>query len=227
MPRFASIPYSLGLAVCVALLPSCAQDATPPGPAAAPVAATAPPIPTPDAERFTALSLADFSPFPTEATSWSENQGLLTTTGKPKGYLFSKASHQNFTWRAEFRFVPDPDGAPDRENTGFLLFIQEPQKVWPRSLEVQGKPVEMGQIRPNGGIKAVELEDNPAAREAARRPTGEWNQIEIDCVDGAVTATLNGTIVCKGQAGELRSGLIGLQSENYPVQFRNLRIQDH
>lgn len=227
MPRFASVSYSLGLSLCAALLASCAQDAAPPGPAAAPVADAAPPSPTPDTEGFTPLSLADFSPFPTDAASWSEKEGLLTTTGKPKGYLFSKAAHQNFTWRAEFRFVPDPDGAPDRENTGFLLFIQEPQKVWPRSLEVQGKPVEMGQVRPNGGIAAVELDDNVAARDAARRPTGEWNQIEIDCMDGAVTATLNGTVVCKSQPGELQSGLIGLQSENYPVEFRNLRIRDH
>jgi hypothetical protein len=182
-------------------------------------------------EGFALLTLVDFEPFHSEPTTWFEQGEGIQTTGIPKGYLYSKRTFGNFTWRAEFAFLkwkgPPPETyKPDQSNTGFMLCIQEPHKVWPRSLEVQGKFVEMGQIKSNGGVPALVITDDSAARESARKPVGEWNAVEITCRDGAVTATLNGTVVCRSEPGELKEGQIGLQAENYDVMFRRLRIRE-
>jgi hypothetical protein len=183
-------------------------------------------VPT-DSEGFRPLRLRDFDQFAAKPDSWREEQDMIVTTGQPKGYIYSKRSYQNFTWRAEFRFPPQQDASKaDQSNTGFMLCIQEPHKVWPRSLEVQGKWVEMAQIKSNGGVPALMIKDDQAAREAARKPVGEWNVIEITVKDGAVSSVLNGKPICAAEAGELKDGRIGLQAELFPVEFRNVKIRE-
>jgi len=180
-----------------------------------------------DREGFRPLALRDFETVAAQPDTWREDQGLIATTGKPKGYIYSRHSFGNITWRAEFRFVPTGDESKaDQSNTGFMLCIHEPHKVWPRSLEVQGKFVEMGQIKSNGGVPALTINDDQASREAARKPVGEWNSIEIAVKNGAVSSMLNGKAICFSEAGELKDGRIGLQAENFPVEFRNLRIRE-
>jgi len=180
-----------------------------------------------DREGFRPLHLRDFQMFPAEPDSWRDERGMILTTGKPKGYIYSRRSYANFTWRAEFRFVPQEDAAKaDQSNTGFMLCIQEPHKVWPRSLEVQGKFVEMGQIKSNGGVPALTINDDQASREKARKPVGEWNTVEITVKNGAVSSVLNGQAICFSEPGEVKDGRIGLQAENFPVEFRNLRLRE-
>ncbi len=181
----------------------------------------------PDSEGFRPLRLRDFDAFAAGPDTWREEGGLLTTTGKPKGYIYSRRSYRNFTWRGEFRFPPqgDPDQA-DQSNTGFMLAIQEPHKVWPRSLEVQGKWVEMAHIKSNGGVAPLMVNDDQASREAARKPVGDWNAIEVTVREGTVSSVLNGQAICVSEPGEVLEGRIGLQAENFPVEFRNLRIRE-
>lgn len=221
--------------VCAGLLATgsgCSSATQPSDGTSSPPATTsdaAPPGKNVDAEGFALLTLSDFALFQGEPTTWAESDGVLTTTGKPKGYLYSKLPHRNFTWRGEFRFVPVEGAEPDKvhlSNTGFMLCIQEPHKVWPRSLEVQGRHDEMGSVKANGGVAALTIQDDPAVRESARKPVGEWNAVEIRCVDGAVTALLNGQVICSSQPGEVTEGLIGLQAENFPVEFRGLKIRE-
>jgi hypothetical protein len=206
------------------------RDVAGPSPSAPSVSNPPAGSPSPHRDEFVSLSLADFVPFKAEPDTWSEADGVLSSTGKPKGYLYSKKAHRNFTWQAEFRLPVPPDVEPeklDQLNTGFMLWIQEPHKVWPKSLEVQGKLVEIGSIRTNGGAAAVTTADNAEARTKAHKPAGEWNAVEIECRDGAVTSRINGVVIAECQPGELREGLIGLQAENNAVEFRNLQIRDN
>jgi len=183
-------------------------------------------VPT-DSEGFRPLRLRDFEQFAAQPNTWREEPDMIATTGTPKGYIYSRRSYQNFTWRAEFRFIPSEDTSKaDQSNTGFMLCIQEPHKTWPRSLEVQGKWVEMANIKSNGGVPALKINDVQAAREQARKPVGEWNAVEITIKDGAVSAILNGKVICTADAGELKAGRIGLQAELYPVEFRNVKIRE-
>lgn len=218
------------LLLCVT---ACGCTPNAPAPDAAPPAngeATSQVQETPVEAGFQRLTLADFEPFQGTGDTWREEGGLLSTTGQPKGYLHSRRPYRNFTWRLEFRHVPatgvsDP-AELDKQNTGFMIHIQEPHKVWPRSLEVQGKQAELCSIKSNGGVPDLVFEDDPAARDFARLPVGEWNAVEIVSRDGTLAATLNGTPICTSAAGELTEGLIGLQSELFAVEFRNLRIRE-
>jgi len=202
---------------------------------AATAPATAPTVIEPETEPFRPeagfwmLKLADFDHFPADATTWSEQHGVLISNGKPKGYAYTREEFENFTLRCEFRFVaqvtpPDAEAA-NKFNTGFMLYIQEPHKVWPASLEVQGRFDEMASIKSNGGVPALTINDDQAAREAARLPIGQWNAIEIVAHNGAISATLNGMLICTSQPGELKSGKLGLQSEGFETHFRHLRVR--
>ncbi|SFH86356.1 3-keto-disaccharide hydrolase [Planctomicrobium piriforme] len=177
---------------------------------------------------FQPLLLEQFTPFQGESGTWTTGErGVIQTSGIPKGYLHSNQPYENFTLRGDFQFVLTEEQAknPAKANTGFMLAIQEPHKVWPRSLEVQGRWDNMGSINSNGGLPAPVTHDDPAVRERVRRPATDWNSIEIVMKDGAITSRLNGEVVCTSEPAEETQGFIGLQAEGFVVRFRNLRIR--
>jgi hypothetical protein len=214
-------------------------SASRPGPADSPATPVAPPDPSTEArlfeveDGFTVLSLGDFEAYskdPGGDSPWSGEGGLIACAGKPRGYIHTRKSFRDFTLRLDYRFAP-PAGERDERrlaasNTGVLVYITGEHKLWPVSLEVQGKHVEMASIKANGGAATVEIDDDPAAREQARKPVGEWNSLEIVSRDGALTSYLNGTKICSSRPGELKEGAIGLQAEDFAVEFRNVRVRE-
>lgn len=179
-------------------------------------------------EDFRLLSRADFDSFNAEEDTWLVTAEGLLCTGKPKGYLHSKDTFQNFTWRLSYRF-PRPERLPDdlqfKGNTGFLIYISGEHKIWPVCLEVQGKYTEMGAIKENGGAERPEVIDQDEARQTARKAVGEWNDLEIISRDGGLIVNLNGVEVARSQPAFLSSGAIGIQSEGFPFEVRRMRIR--
>jgi len=184
-----------------------------------------------EADFFPLVLVEDFEHFsegePTDEPTWSEDTGILKCSGEPRGYLYTSEGHRNFVLRFDYRFEPadNPDDVA-KLNTGVLVYISDEDKIWPVSLEVQGKHVEMGQIKSNGGVAAVDIADDDAARQNARKAPGEWNSVEVVSHEGALTAFVNGTKICESKPGELSEGRIGFQSERAKVEFRNIRIKD-
>jgi len=187
---------------------------------------TSPDIITVDPD-FDRLSLADFEKFHADDGTWVEEGGMLICSGVPRGYLYSKASYRDFTFRGEYQFVltEDQKKQQNKANTGFMVAIQSPHQVWPVSLEVQGSYGKMGSINTNGGLPRVKMTDLSDVRERVRLPVDQWNAVEIVMRAGKITSRLNGEIVCTSEATELKEGPIGLQAEGYVVRFRNLRIR--
>lgn len=184
-----------------------------------------------DVEKgYTLLNLKDFKEFhgnaqeSTETPTWTEKAGVISCTGKPKGYLYSLKQYGNFSVRLEYRF-PDTSQENKNPNTGFLFYITGENRIWPQCLEVQGKFEEMANIKSNSREITLEVTDNQQAREKARRPIGEWNSIEVISKDGALTSVLNGTPIASSKPSELKEGYFGIQSEGDAVEFRNIRIQ--
>lgn len=177
---------------------------------------------------FTALSLDQFDAFGAEPETWKATEGGISCTGKPKGYLYSKQSYENFTWRLEYQF-PRPKSLKDdskfKGNTGFLVYVNGEHKLWPVCIEVQGKYVQMAAIKENGGADPVTVEESDADRQEHRKPVGEWNELEIVSKDGALKVSLNGTPISSSQAGPLTKGLIGIQAEDHPFEVRHMRIR--
>ncbi|WP_299467194.1 DUF1080 domain-containing protein [uncultured Gimesia sp.] len=181
-------------------------------------------------EGFTLLSLKDFKEFqgkskePVSGSTWTEKEGVISCTGNPRGYLYSLESFGNCSLRLEYRF-PESAEKNENPNTGFLFFITGENRIWPKCLEVQGKFAEMAHIKSNSKEITLEVTDDQAARESARRPVGEWNAIEVICKNGALTSVLNGTPIASCKPSELKAGFFGIQSEGDAVEFRNIRVQ--
>lgn len=179
-------------------------------------------------EGFRLLSRADFDSFNAEEDTWQVTAEGLLCSGKPKGYLHSKDTFQNFTWRLSYRF-PRPDRLTDdlqfKANTGFLVYISGEHKIWPVCLEVQGKYSEMGAIKENGGAERPEVIDQAEVRRKARKAVGEWNDLEITSRDGSLVVRLNGEEVARSQPAFLSSGAVGIQSEGFSFEVRRMRIR--
>ena len=179
-------------------------------------------------DGFDSLAFTDFEAFAAEAGTWSATADGLKCGGKPKGYLYSKQSYQNFTLRLDYRF-PRPDNLKDeakfKGNTGFLVYITGEHKLWPICLEVQGKHVQMAAIKENGGAEPAKVEDDDAARQQARKPVGQWNSLEIVSKDGALAVTLNDTPISKCEPDFISEGPIGIQAEDHPFEVRHIRLK--
>ena len=190
-------------------------------------------VATPDAEGFVPIYADDLEFHVTEkaggGVGLSGEGEVFALKGNIRAYAYTKKPYRNFTLRFDYRW-PAASELPEAEraeaNTGVLVFITGEHKVWPRCLEVQGKWSEMGHIKSNARDVMVEVRDDEAAREKARKPVGEWNRVEIVAKDGALVSTLNGTKIAESGPTELVEGPIGFQAERYDVEFRDVRVRE-
>jgi hypothetical protein len=155
---------------------------------------------------------------------WSVENGVIACAGKPMGYLRSKQKYRNYVFRAEWRFKAEGwTRAPERwPNAGFFIHASEERgKMWPASfVEVQGHYGEAGSVF-GGGIQGAKR--GPIVKD--RIPFGEWDRYEITSKDGSVKAILNGALVNEGHGANPPEGYICLQSEGWPVFYRNIEIK--
>jgi hypothetical protein len=159
---------------------------------------------------------------------WHVDSGILWTEGKG-GWLRSDQRYADFIWRLEYRVA---QGAV----SGVFL----------RSAE-QGDPTftgmkialldDVGQLTDLHSTGAVYGAVIPLY--SVGRKVGEWNQVEITCIDRHLTVFLNGNRIHKidfddpafvfaekRPLGRVpNQGYIGLESHTNRVDFRDLRIQ--
>ncbi|WP_397569723.1 DUF1080 domain-containing protein [Schlesneria sp. T3-172] len=177
---------------------------------------------------FRRLTLDDFDKFGAEPDTWGASEEGFSCTGKPRGYLYSLDAYQDFTWRFDYRF-PRPakltDDSKFKGNTGFLVYITGPHKLWPICLEVQGKHAQIATVKENGGAQPVSVEDDNEARQRSRAPVGQWNAIEVVSRSGELRVFLNGSLISHSKPDFLSEGLIGVQAEDHPFEVRRMRIR--
>jgi len=169
---------------------------------------------------FNGKDLAGLKIVPEKAVdTFKAEDGVLKVSGKPNGYFCTEKSYKNFVVRFDWRY-PEKAG-----NSGLLVYIQTPHKVWPKCVEVQGLYGSHGQIFAIGGAKG-EYTNDGAARKKALKPHTEWNTTEVISRDGHLEAKVNGVTVSKGQTKDLTEGPLGWQSEGAPIEFRNIVIKE-
>jgi hypothetical protein len=149
--------------------------------------------------------------------TFTVKDGVIDVSGNPNGYFYTDKSYKNYVLRFEWRY-PKQAG-----NSGCLVHIQPPQRVWPKCVEVQGLYNDHGHIFAIGGAKGKYSLDKDAQRKALK-PHQEWNTTEVISKDGRLTSKINGIQVADG-TGDLMEGPIGFQSEGAQIQFKNLRIK--
>jgi hypothetical protein len=163
------------------------------------------------------------------ATTWSVRDGIIICTGKPNGYFYTDKSYKNYVLRYDWKYQR-PSGLVDDSkftgNSGALVHIREPHKVWPKCVEVQGMNRDHGLLLGVAGVKLTGAKFDRAAKDRATKPVGEWNTTEIVCkADGSITAQINGTPVSSGTS-PLTEGPIGFQSEGAEIHFRNIVLKE-
>lgn len=179
------------------------------------------------------------------AKTWSVKDGNIICTGKPAGYIITNEEFANYVLRLQWRWAPGSKGG----NSGVLLHVQPPNKVWPKSVEAQLQHGQAGDFwlidakleidktrnNPRSARNYIRIgerwvhtkgeKDAKAERKEFEKPIGEWNQYEIHCSGNNVKLMINGKLVNEGTNGELSKGKIALQSEGAEIHFRNIGIK--
>ena len=164
------------------------------------------------------------------ASVWSRGaDDVIRVSGKPAGYIATRAGYANYRMHVEWRWPGKPG------NAGVLLHVASGPKdgAWPLSLQVQTKHGFAGDILPMAGAGFAEaLTTAPGAYPAIKghtgadseRPAGEWNSADILARDGVIEVTVNGVPQNRVSAARPDAGRIGFQLEGLPYELRNIAI---
>ena len=160
------------------------------------------------------------------ADVWSVKDGILICKGNPLGYIRTKTDYTNYVLRVQWRFNPVTKQAG---NSGVLLRMTGPDKVWPKSIEAQLQSGEAGDFWNIDNVKMTVAQDRTQGRNTRRthtaeRPIGEWNEYEIVVDHGTITLFVNGEELNRATNVEEVAGKIGLQSEGSEIHFRRILL---
>jgi hypothetical protein len=162
--------------------------------------------------------------------------GVVTTVGKPNGYIVSRSAYADYLLHVEWRWT-DLVANP-ATNGGVLVNISSgpvQQNLWPTSLQVQLKVQRAGDVLGMGQARCTELPppapipNSPSATLLRREPSnevalGEWNTTDITMRNGSIEVKVNGVVQNRASGCTPSSGRIGFQLEGYPFELRNVRI---
>ena len=159
-----------------------------------------------------------------DGAAWTFEDGVLTCMGYPPGYLRTNTAYRDYRLAVEWRWLERPG------NSGVLLHVHEPDRVWPRSIEAQLAADNAGDFWVIGGASFAEhtarfSRRTPKRFAAAERPIGEWNRMEITCDGDRIEVWVNGIRQNVATEASLEHGYIALQSEGAPIAFRRVHLR--
>jgi hypothetical protein len=164
------------------------------------------------------------------AKTWSVTNGVIHCTGRPTGYLRTKQGYSNYVLTVEWRFVKI---APKADNTGVLVHMQLPDKVWPMCIQNQGLSGRQGDLFVMAGAECKEHlasgkdANTPVALrgEPNEKPIGEWNTNVTVCAGNDVKAVINGKLLNEITECTVSSGFVGIQSEGGDIEIRKIYLE--
>jgi hypothetical protein len=161
--------------------------------------------------------------------TWSVVDGVIHCTGKPVGYARTRQRFHDYRLTVEWRFVKV---ARHADNTGILVNMQPPDKIWPRCIECQGQSKKQGDFWLQGGATADGHPANgrknihvPMTGPPNEKPVGEWNTYQIIVEGGSVATIVNGRLLNKITGCNVASGFIGIQSEGAEIEIRKMHLE--
>ncbi len=211
-----------------AMLVGCASDsASQGGTGAAAASAQAAWVPL-----FNGKDTTGWKPFLSDAAAdpaktWSVQDGVLVCAGKPVGYIATTQEYTSFELELQWRFDPKKGAG----NSGVLLRVQQPDKVWPKSVEAQLQSRSAGDIWNIGDFPMTvdkartDGRHTTMAAPCSEKPLGEWNQYRIVLDGGDLQLFVNGVLQNTASDIQVVPGRIALQSEGAPIEFRDIRIR--
>ncbi|HTS69315.1 MAG TPA: DUF1080 domain-containing protein [Terriglobia bacterium] len=159
---------------------------------------------------------------------WHVDDGVLWTEGKG-GWLRSDQRYADFVLRLDYRLTK---GAVSG------IFLRSAEQGDPAftgmKIAILDDAGQLTDLHSTGAVYGAVIPLYSVGRKA-----GEWNQVEISCIDRHLTLFLNGNRIHKIDVDDPafvfaerrplsrvpNQGYIGLESHTNRVDFRNLRIQ--
>lgn len=200
-------------------------QSTRPAPTTVPTTAQSNPI-TPSAkiELFNGKDLVGWTAFPKDETGtiWTIKDGVLVCTGRPNGYLRTEQAYKQFKLTVEWRFTR-------AGNSGVLVHITGPDKVWPMCIECQGAHLHQGDfwIWSGAAINEPMKQRNGVimAGPSVEKELGEWNTYQVICKDDTVAILVNGKEMNKVTGANIAAGQVALQCEGGAYEVRKVTIE--
>ncbi len=160
--------------------------------------------------------------------SWKLEDGVLSTTGKPIGFIRTKESYEDYTLTFEWRWLP----GTEKGNSGLLVHAGETEKGkdWPPCFEAQLFQNNAGDFWMIGE-KLEASGENKGGRwirtaDPKEKSLGEWNTMTVVCKGDTITVHVNGTLVNEGKNLSTTSGSICFQSEGNPIELRKIVLEE-
>jgi hypothetical protein len=159
---------------------------------------------------------------------WSVRDGVIRCEGKPNGYIRTTESYANYKLHVEWRWPEEPT------NSGVLLHRTGIDAVWPKCVEAQLMHENAGDFwflsfstgKVDGEQVGPEQYANGRKKHPSNeRPQGQWNSYDIVCDGKTVTLTVNGLLQNQCTDADPWFGPICLQSEDSPIEFRNITLE--
>ena len=157
------------------------------------------------------------------ALTWKVEDGLIKCTGRPTGYARTIANYRDYRCTVEWRFTK-------AGNTGVTVHMQEPDAVWPATIECQGQHDHQGDFWMQGGATCKDHTTRDARRvqmtePSNEKPVGEWNTFAVECSGSTVKIFVNDKLMNQVTDCSVTSGHIGLQSEGAGLEIRRVYLE--
>jgi len=155
--------------------------------------------------------------------TWSIENGVIKCTGKPAGYIRTEKTYRDYKLTVEWRFTK-------AGNTGVLVHMSLPDKVWPKSIECQGLSEHQGDFWLIDGTTFNEHTNKkshhvPIKIPHNEKPIGEWNTYEIICDGDTIRPYVNGKLMNEATGCTVTSGHILIQSEGGEIEIRKVFLE--
>ena len=170
---------------------------------------------------------SDKDPKPQPEKSFIVKDGEIQVPGiLPFGYIHTEKEYSNYVVKYSWTY---PKNQPEKTsmNSGLLIHINLPHKVWPHCIEPQGRYKDHGKLFfmgfATGETKSTFDEE---AHKKALKPSDQWHTTEtIARGDGTIEVRINGILVSTGSS-PLKKGQIGFQSEGARIHFKDIMIKE-
>lgn len=153
------------------------------------------------------------------ARSWRVEDGLLVFTGQRAGWLRFEQAYRDFRLKLDYRLSEGADGGvyigAKGKNKGVEVQLLDDAGAEPSAIS-------------SGALYGI-----LAPAQNVTEPAGEWNQLEITCKDGQLSANLNIIDLWSVDLAEherLRKlpaeGALGLQGAKGRIELRNIYVKE-
>ena len=145
--------------------------------------------------------------------------------GGYKGYFRTKKKYSDFKLHAEWKWTEKKE----KGNSGILLFIQPPDTIWPKCVQINFKKNHAGDLIAMNGAsfkEAIGKKKNTAVilSNSSENLLGKWNECDIISQADSLSVYINGVLQNKATKIKNNFGTIGWQLEGKSIALRNFYL---